>query len=313
MAFMVHEDHEKNALDQRHLSAELREAGVEVVFCTFASPFRVDAERRLLLGAAGDEVAVVYYRTGYGPETYSGESAWACRRLIETSRAVKCPSILGQLAGTKKVQQALSSKADLERFVSSDDADRILRVCATQVYPSDPAAAPVVQRALAEPRGWILKPQREGGGNNLHGTDIVEILTEGGSKLKEFVLMEKIVGPPHPAWALARDDFTVALRTFDGVSELGIYHAAVFDPRSQEPSFKIPPYLLNRQRDVKDGKTSQKYANFLDQSLREDLERMKKIRLHRGLRHYWGIRVRGQHTKTTGRRGAGAGPPTKKK
>merc|ERR1712224_692729 len=71
--------------------------------------------------------------------------------------------------------------------------------------------------------------------------------------------------------------------------------------------FKIPPYMLNRQRDVKDGKTSQKYANFIDQSLRDDLERMKKIRLHRGLRHYWGIRVRGQHTKTTGRRGAAAG------
>merc|ERR1719198_2481690 len=65
--------------------------------------------------------------------------------------------------------------------------------------------------------------------------------------------------------------------------------------------FKIPHWMLNRQRDVKDGKTSQKYANFLDQSLREDLERMKRIRLHRGLCHYWGIRVRGQHTKTTGR------------
>jgi hypothetical protein len=24
-------------------------------------------------------------------------------------------------------------------------------------------------------------------------------------------------------------------------------------------------------------------------------------RAHRGLRHYWGLRVRGQHTKTTGR------------
>lgn len=24
---------------------------------------------------------------------------------------------------------------------------------------------------------------------------------------------------------------------------------------------------------------------------------------HRGIRHYWGVRVRGQHTKTTGRRG----------
>merc|ERR1712173_269199 len=30
----------------------------------------------------------------------------------------------------------------------------------------------------------------------------------------------------------------------------------------------------------------------------EDLERLKKIRAHRGLRHYWGVRVRGQHTKT---------------
>ncbi|CAK0867519.1 unnamed protein product [Prorocentrum cordatum] len=28
---------------------------------------------------------------------------------------------------------------------------------------------------------------------------------------------------------------------------------------------------------------------------------MKRVRLHRGIRHYWGIRVRGQHTKTTGR------------
>ncbi|KAG4982810.1 hypothetical protein JHK87_027559 [Glycine soja] len=34
----------------------------------------------------------------------------------------------------------------------------------------------------------------------------------------------------------------------------------------------------------------------------DDLERLKKIRNHHGLRHYWGLRVRGQHTKCTGRR-----------
>ena len=28
-------------------------------------------------------------------------------------------------------------------------------------------------------------------------------------------------------------------------------------------------------------------ANILDNKLREDLERLKKIRAHRGLRHYW--------------------------
>ena len=51
-------------------------------------------------------------------------------------------------------------------------------------------------------------------------------------------------------------------------------------------------------------------ANFLDNKLREDLERLKKIRAHRGLRHYWGLR--GQHTKTTGRRGRTVGVSKKK-
>merc|ERR1712176_889877 len=69
---------------------------------------------------------------------------------------------------------------------------------------------------------------------------------------------------------------------------------------------------LNRQRDIKDGKTTQVMANILDNKLREDLERLKKIRAHRGLRHYWGLRVRGQHTKTTGHKGKTVGVSKKK-
>merc|ERR1711976_368590 len=76
--------------------------------------------------------------------------------------------------------------------------------------------------------------------------------------------------------------------------------------------YKIPDWFLNRQRDHKDGKTNQVMSNFLDNKLREDLERLKKIRAHRGLRHYWGLRVRGQHTKTTGRRGRTVGVSKKK-
>merc|ERR1711994_1107611 len=76
--------------------------------------------------------------------------------------------------------------------------------------------------------------------------------------------------------------------------------------------YKIPDYFLNRQKDIKDGKTTQVLSNFLDNKLREDLERLKKIRAHRGLRHYWGVRVRGQHTKTTGRRGRTVGVSKKK-
>jgi small subunit ribosomal protein S18e len=69
----------------------------------------------------------------------------------------------------------------------------------------------------------------------------------------------------------------------------------------QNPTqFKIPLWFLNRQRDIVDGKNSQILSNGVDSKLRDDLERLKKIRAHRGLRHFWGLRVRGQHTKTTG-------------
>merc|ERR1711962_1558851 len=76
--------------------------------------------------------------------------------------------------------------------------------------------------------------------------------------------------------------------------------------------YKIPDWFLNRQKDIVNGKYSQVMSNTLDNKLREDLERMKKIRLHRGLRHYWDLRVRGQHTKTTGRRGRTVGVSKKK-
>lgn len=91
--------------------------------------------------------------------------------------------------------------------------------------------------------------------------------------------------------------------------------------------FKIPKWFLNRQKDMTDGKDyhvclnsilalmlllmltcpvfdpPQTVSNQVDSKWRDDLERLKKIRNHRGLRHHFGLRVRGQHTKTTGRRG----------
>lgn len=81
---------------------------------------------------------------------------------------------------------------------------------------------------------------------------------------------------------------------------------------SNPRQYKIPDWFLNRQKDIKDGKYSQVTSNGLDNKLREDFERLKKIRAHRGLRHYWGLRVRGQHTKTTGRRGRTVGVSKKK-
>ena len=81
----------------------------------------------------------------------------------------------------------------------------------------------------------------------------------------------------------------------------------------QNPSkHGIPNWFLNRQKDIKDGTYSQVVSNSLDNKLREDLDYLKKIRCHRGLRHHWNLRVRGQHTKTTGRFGRTMGVSKKK-
>jgi ribosomal protein S13 len=67
--------------------------------------------------------------------------------------------------------------------------------------------------------------------------------------------------------------------------------------------YNIPVWFLNRRKDPKDGANLQVTSNNVDTVLRDDLERLKRIRVHRGLRHSWNLKVRGQHTGTTGRRG----------
>jgi small subunit ribosomal protein S18e len=75
--------------------------------------------------------------------------------------------------------------------------------------------------------------------------------------------------------------------------------------------FDIPSWMLNRRKDYKTGKDKHLHTNELDFTLRDDLDRLRKARVHRGLRHMWGWKVRGQHTKTTGR-GSAAIPGKKK-
>ena len=76
--------------------------------------------------------------------------------------------------------------------------------------------------------------------------------------------------------------------------------------------YNIPKWFLNRQKDPRDGSFQQLISNQMDTIMREDLERMRKAKQHRGLRHFWGHRVRGQRTKSTGRCGKTLGVQRKK-
>ena len=76
---------------------------------------------------------------------------------------------------------------------------------------------------------------------------------------------------------------------------------------SKPLEYDLPQWVVNRKKDPKDGSYTQQVANGWDTKIREDLEKMKKIKLHKGLRHYFGLKVRGQHTNSTGRRGKTVG------
>ncbi|RMF89572.1 MAG: 30S ribosomal protein S13 [Methanobacteriota archaeon] len=75
---------------------------------------------------------------------------------------------------------------------------------------------------------------------------------------------------------------------------------------------KLPSWLLNRQKDYEAGKDKQTIGADLHIGLREDINRLKKIRSYRGIRHELGLPVRGQRTRSTFRHNATVGVSRKK-
>lgn len=71
--------------------------------------------------------------------------------------------------------------------------------------------------------------------------------------------------------------------------------------------FGIPVYMLNRRKDMETGKNMHLVSNDLLFSTRQDVNRDVTLRLWRGFRHQYGQKVRGQRTRSTGRKGATIG------
>ncbi len=63
----------------------------------------------------------------------------------------------------------------------------------------------------------------------------------------------------------------------------------------------IPAWLANRRKDFDSGENKHLVSSELIFSKREDLKRLNEIKSYRGLRHSWGLTVRGQRTKGTHR------------
>ncbi|MDE1829997.1 MAG: 30S ribosomal protein S13 [Thaumarchaeota archaeon] len=72
-------------------------------------------------------------------------------------------------------------------------------------------------------------------------------------------------------------------------------------------SVNIPSWFLNRRKDIDSGSDLHLITSDIDFNVRNDIEREKGMNSWRGFRHTYGLKVRGQRTRTTGRKGGAVG------
>ena len=259
VVLMLVQSTERNISDQRWLEYELWDT------------HRIKLERRTMrqmgavLGAAesapgaplllegGEEVAVAYFRAGYTPDDYEEEGSWEGRRVIELSAAIKCPTCAYQLVGTKKMQQLFSTDEVLTRFMPEAEPLARLRACFTGLYSlSEVEEQPaLVAKVLASPHDYVLKPQREGGGNNLYGDEMVAALNSmTADELTSFILMDRIV-PPTFSTAIMRDG--VLHEGVEGVYEMGVFAALLSDGDDVALNVACGQLLRTKSSLVEDG------------------------------------------------------------
>lgn len=265
--FVVQGD-ERNTFDQRAMEEALTEQhNIPVLRSTFED-LRTKAslhggERVLVLqtplSVTPVEISVVYYRSGYNPDDYALEEDWAVRLMLERSLAIKCPTIALQLAGAKKVQQALAEPGVLERFVGNNAHD--LRLMFAQLWPLDDSelGKEALRLVREDPTKYVMKPQREGGSHNIYKEDILPALEAMEKRDKEraergedvsvkeregYILMSMIRTPEDRGALMLRaghgDRAEVVEQT---VSELGIYGTALFG-LGEIPAARAGGFLL---------------------------------------------------------------------
>ena len=149
------------------------------------------------------EISIVYHRAGIDAEEYDTVGI-AGRLRVESSIAIKCPTVLGHLAGSKIVQQVLSitsptstiSRQFLSPTHNPEIAEAIERTFEVMLPLTDTTPGHIGREIALNPRkaaDWILKPCREGGGHNIFGRDISEFLRAMEiKKWDQLIIMKKI-------------------------------------------------------------------------------------------------------------------------
>ncbi|EFA06494.1 Glutathione synthetase-like Protein [Tribolium castaneum] len=229
------EDITYNICDQRFHEFKIREMCPQVrvirrTLTDMADRASLGPKKQLLID--GCEVAVIYFRAGYEPGHYHSQKEWDARLLMERSLAIKSPSIHYHLAGTKKVQQTLAKPGALEQFLSDPVKVEKVKQIFAGLYSLDfdELGEQAIQMAIDDPERFVLKPQREGGGNNVYGLEVRDAVKKmkDSEERTAWILMERI-HPPLSTGYMVRPGGSKVPQLVDMVSELGIFGVVIGD------------------------------------------------------------------------------------
>lgn len=76
--------------------------------------------------------------------------------------------------------------------------------------------------------------------------------------------------------------------------------------------YGIPSWMVNKKRGSEEGKDIHLISSDLDFQKKQDIKAKINIKSYEGVRHMFGLPVRGQRTKTMGRKGKAVGVQKKK-
>lgn len=117
----------------------------------------------------------------------------------------------------------------LKRFLSDENEIKRVQEIFTGLYSldKDEGGDDAVKMVLENPEGFVMKPQREGGGNNIYGSDIPAVLEKmNQTERSAYILMERI-SPPISRSYMIRPGAATPPEIVDMLSELGIFGAII--------------------------------------------------------------------------------------
>ena len=226
--FVVQEN-EKNVFDQRTIENELYEKyniiSKRLTLNEIAKNCKVDEKGQI--SYEDKIISLFYFRAGYTPSDYKDEESWKGREMIELSTAIKVPNINLFLTTLKVFQYELTKPDILKKYINEElISNDIIRFFTKIYYLRDmdkEKQKELFNQITSNPHSYVIKPQREGGGNNYYDEKIIPLLPKDDSdpsdELLNSIIMERIEAPEYETLNLI--DEKVIVNTIN--SEFSVY------------------------------------------------------------------------------------------